>query len=195
VPPLNELYDVVVVGGRVAGATLAANVAKRGMGVCVLERADFPSDTLSTHVFQHLEGFERLGVMEKLLATGAPPLTEFRLRVDDVDLAQDHPDLAMLNIRRPVLDPILLDKGIMVIPDILANAGGVTVSYFEWAQDRAGYFWTLERVNARLDRMMRQSFENVYEAANTYNVPLRIGAYILAIDKVATTLKMRGIYA
>lgn len=92
-------------------------------------------------------------------------------------------------------DPILNDKGIIVIPDILANAGGVTVSYFEWAQDRAGYFWTLDRVNRRLERMMRSSFDAVYASASKYNVTLRIGAYILAIDKVARTLKMRGIYA
>ena len=92
-------------------------------------------------------------------------------------------------------DPILNDKGIIVIPDILANAGGVTVSYFEWAQDRAGYFWTLDRVNRRLERMMRASFDSVYSCAAKYNVTLRIGAYILAIDKVARTLKMRGIYA
>ncbi len=92
-------------------------------------------------------------------------------------------------------DPILQNKGILVIPDILANAGGVTVSYFEWAQDRAGYFWTLDRVNRRLERMMRTSFDAVYECATKYNVTLRIGAYILAIDKVAKTLKTRGIYA
>lgn len=92
-------------------------------------------------------------------------------------------------------DPILQDKGILVIPDILANAGGVTVSYFEWAQDRAGYFWTLDRVNRRLERMMRQSFDTVYQSAAKYNVTLRIGAYILAIDKVAKTLRLRGIYA
>ncbi len=92
-------------------------------------------------------------------------------------------------------DPILQDKGILVIPDILANAGGVTVSYFEWAQDRAGYFWTLDRVNRRLERMMRASFDAVYHSAATHNVTLRIGAYILAIDKVAKTLKVRGIYA
>ena len=92
-------------------------------------------------------------------------------------------------------DPILQEKGVLVIPDILANAGGVTVSYFEWAQDRAGYFWTLDRVNRRLERMMRQSFGAVYNAAEQYKVTLRIGAYILAIDKVARTLKVRGIYA
>jgi glutamate dehydrogenase (NAD(P)+) len=92
-------------------------------------------------------------------------------------------------------DPILQEKGILVIPDILANAGGVTVSYFEWAQDRAGYFWTLDRVNRRLERLMRASFDAVYQSAEKYSVSLRIGAYILAIDKVAKTLKVRGIYA
>lgn len=91
-------------------------------------------------------------------------------------------------------DLILQEKGIIVIPDILANAGGVTVSYFEWAQNRAGYFWTLEQVNRRLERMMRQSFDAVYHAASIHNTTLRIGAYVLAIDKVAKTLKVRGIY-
>jgi glutamate dehydrogenase (NAD(P)+) len=92
-------------------------------------------------------------------------------------------------------DPILQEKGMLVIPDILANAGGVTVSYFEWVQDRMGFFWTLNRVNTRLERMMDEAFTNVYKTAAKYDVPLRIGAYILAIDKVAKTLKMRGIYA
>jgi glutamate dehydrogenase (NAD(P)+) len=92
-------------------------------------------------------------------------------------------------------DPILQEKGIMVVPDILANAGGVTVSYFEWVQDRIGYFWALEMVNDRLDRMMREAFENVCYHADKYNLTLRIGAYVLAIDRVAKTLKLRGIYA
>ncbi len=91
-------------------------------------------------------------------------------------------------------DPILQEKGIMVIPDILANAGGVSVSYFEWVQNRVGYYWSLARVNRRLERLMRTAFDAVYESAVRHRVPMRIGAYILAIDKVAKTLKTRGIY-
>jgi glutamate dehydrogenase (NAD(P)+) len=91
-------------------------------------------------------------------------------------------------------DPILQEKGVLVVPDILANAGGVTVSYFEWVQDRVGYFWSHQRVNRRLERMMRTAFDAVYGAAETHKVSLRIGAYVLAIDKVAKTLKLRGIY-
>jgi glutamate dehydrogenase (NAD(P)+) len=92
-------------------------------------------------------------------------------------------------------DPILEDKGILVVPDILANSGGVTVSYFEWVQDRQGFFWTLDRVNRRLERMMHDAFTNVFQSAEKYKVSMRLGAYILAIDKVAKTLKVRGIYA
>lgn len=92
-------------------------------------------------------------------------------------------------------DSILEDKGIMVIPDILANAGGVTVSYFEWVQDRQGYFWTEERVNRRLNRMMRDAFDNLFEVSEEYDITLRQAAYVFGINKVATTLKMRGIYA
>ena len=92
-------------------------------------------------------------------------------------------------------DAILEENGILVIPDILANAGGVTVSYFEWVQDRQGYFWTEERVNRRLNRMMRSAFENVYSVSNNHKITMRQAAYVYSIGRVATTLKMRGIYA
>ncbi len=95
----------------------------------------------------------------------------------------------------PEADDILQEKGVLVIPDILANAGGVTVSYFEWVQDRQGFFWTEERVNRRLDRMMQEAFERVYETAETHDVSLRIGAYVRGVRKVAEALRMRGIYA
>ncbi|MFB0948204.1 MAG: glutamate dehydrogenase/leucine dehydrogenase [Spirosomataceae bacterium] len=91
-------------------------------------------------------------------------------------------------------DDIINEKGIMVVPDILANAGGVTVSYFEWVQNRIGYKWTLDRINRRCDRSMKDAFNNVFETSQKYDVSLRLAAYIVAIDKVATTYKYRGGY-
>ena len=91
-------------------------------------------------------------------------------------------------------DNIINEKGIMVVPDILANAGGVTVSYFEWIQNRLGYKWTADRVNRRSDRIMKDAFTNVYRVSKEYNVSMRIAAYMVAIDKVAKTYKYRGGY-
>jgi len=92
-------------------------------------------------------------------------------------------------------DEILEKKGVFVIPDILANAGGVTVSYFEWVQDRQGFFWRESEVNERLHDIMEQSFDEVVRYAETHRVNNRIAAYMLAIDRVAFALKLRGIYA
>jgi glutamate dehydrogenase (NAD(P)+) len=92
-------------------------------------------------------------------------------------------------------DEILIEKGVFVIPDILANSGGVTVSYFEWVQDRQGYFWTESTVNDHLQHTMRTAFAEVLKYAETHGVSNRIAAYMLAIDRVAYTLRQRGIYA
>ncbi|HKU62860.1 MAG TPA: Glu/Leu/Phe/Val dehydrogenase [Gemmatimonadales bacterium] len=92
-------------------------------------------------------------------------------------------------------DKILEEKGVFVIPDILANAGGVTVSYFEWVQDRGGYFWDEETVNQRLERIMVQSFDEVASMAGRHGLNLRIGAYMLAIERVAAVHRLRGMYA
>jgi glutamate dehydrogenase/leucine dehydrogenase len=89
-------------------------------------------------------------------------------------------------------DSILDEKGILVVPDILANAGGVTVSYFEWVQNRLGYYWTEERVNRRADRVMKLAFDNIYAASEKYHINMRLAAYVVALDKVSTTLKLRG---
>ena len=92
-------------------------------------------------------------------------------------------------------DRILDEKGVFVIPDILANAGGVTVSYFEWVQDRGGYFWDEETVNQRLERIMVHSFEDVTTMAERHGVNLRIAAYMVAIERVAAVHRLRGLYA
>jgi len=97
--------------------------------------------------------------------------------------------------QRQRLTRIIDSKGIFVIPDILANAGGVSVSYFEWVQDRQGFFWRESEVNERLRDIMEHSFDEVVRYAETHSVNNRIAAYMLAIDRVAIALKLRGIYA
>jgi glutamate dehydrogenase (NAD(P)+) len=89
----------------------------------------------------------------------------------------------------------LHERGVFVIPDILANAGGVTTSYFEWVQDRYGYFWTLEEVNSRLEHKMCEAFEDVLGTSLKYKVDLRTAAYIVAISRVGNVTKLRGMYA
>jgi glutamate dehydrogenase (NAD(P)+) len=92
-------------------------------------------------------------------------------------------------------DKILEESGVFVIPDILANAGGVTVSYFEWVQDRGGYFWDEDTVNQRLERIMVQSFDEVASMAGRHGINMRIGAYMQAIERVAAVHRLRGMYA
>jgi glutamate dehydrogenase (NAD(P)+) len=91
-------------------------------------------------------------------------------------------------------DPIIYEKGISVVPDILANSGGVTVSYFEWVQNKQGFKWSHDMVTERADRIMTDAFEKVYATSQKYNISLRIAAYVVAIDKVAQTYKYRGGY-
>jgi glutamate dehydrogenase (NAD(P)+) len=92
-------------------------------------------------------------------------------------------------------DAILAEKGTFVIPDILANAGGVTVSYFEWVQNREGYYWSEDVVNQRLTDIMCRSFGDVLQYSRTHSVDMRTAAYMLAIDRVAAVHRLRGIYA
>ncbi len=91
-------------------------------------------------------------------------------------------------------DTILNDKGIVVIPDILANGGGVTVSYFEWVQNRTGYYYSEDEINKRADRWMKQAFSNVWSVSQKHKVSMRIAAYIFALEKVATAIRSRGVY-
>jgi glutamate dehydrogenase (NAD(P)+) len=95
----------------------------------------------------------------------------------------------------PAADGLFSQAGVTVIPDILANAGGVTVSYFEWAQDRMGYYWKEREVNERLEDVLRENFDAVWDLAQNHKVTLRTAAYMLAIRRVVDSLTTRGIYA
>ena len=95
----------------------------------------------------------------------------------------------------PEAHRLLHERGVFVIPDILANAGGVTTSYFEWVQDRHGYFWEEDEVNRRLEAKMVEAFRDVLQMSLKYKTDMRTAAYIVAINRVATVTRMRGMYA
>jgi glutamate dehydrogenase (NAD(P)+) len=94
----------------------------------------------------------------------------------------------------PGADRVLEDQGVMLIPDILANAGGVTVSYYEWVQDQYSFFWSEKQINETLEQTIRTAFDSVYQMTQTYNTDMRTGAYILAVGRVAEATSVRGIF-
>lgn len=125
-----------------------------------------------------------------------PAATENQIRSDNASRIQTK--LIVEGANGPTTaeaDPILEQKGILVVPDILANAGGVTVSYFEWVQDRMGHFWEESLVNERLEKILVDSFREVWELGQKHKVSLRLASYMLAVERVAYITKMRGIYA
>jgi glutamate dehydrogenase/leucine dehydrogenase len=94
----------------------------------------------------------------------------------------------------PHADEVLARKGIFMLPDILANAGGVTVSYFEWSQNLQGTAWGEQEVNAKLERVMKRAFSDVYETSRKYRTHMRAGAYVLAVGRVADATLVRGLF-
>ncbi len=141
----------------------------------------------------HLDNDEQLGLECDLLV---PAATENQITSQNVDRVRAK--LVVEGANGPTTvpaDAILENRGVTVVPDILANAGGVTVSYFEWVQDRMGYFWTEEIVNSRLEQTMVSSFNEVDACAKRHQVSMRTAAYILAIGRVADVYRMRGVFA
>ncbi|HET7772327.1 MAG TPA: Glu/Leu/Phe/Val dehydrogenase, partial [Burkholderiaceae bacterium] len=94
----------------------------------------------------------------------------------------------------PAADDILRDAGVIVVPDVIANAGGVTVSYFEWVQDFSSFFWTEEEINERLTRIMRGAFAAVWQVGEEKSVSLRTAAFIVACSRILQAREQRGLY-
>lgn len=94
----------------------------------------------------------------------------------------------------PEADLILRDRGITVVPDVIANAGGVTVSYFEWVQDFSSFFWTEEEINARLDKILVGAFARIWADAERHHIPLRTAAFVVACERVLSARELRGLY-
>jgi len=152
-----------------------------------------------TRSFDEFPGVERVSNTELLeleCDVLAPCATENQITSDNADRIKCR--ILAEGANGPTTaaaDEILHNKGVFVIPDILANAGGVTVSYFEWVQNRMGYYWTEVVVNERLQQVMVAGFKDVAKYAETHAVDTRTAAYMLAIDRVAYDTRMRGIYA
>ena len=183
------------------GAKIVAVTDVRG-GVYNPKGLDVPK--LLEYAAQHktVEGFPGAEALtnEQLFALDVdiliPAALENQITVDNASTI--HASIVVEAANGPVTpdaNNVLYQRGIFVVPDILANSGGVTVSYFEWVQDRYGYFWEESEVNARLEKKMHEAFHDVLRTSKKYNVDLRTGAYIVAIDRVGTVTRVRGMYA
>jgi glutamate dehydrogenase (NAD(P)+) len=165
-------------------------------GLDIAALAEHRQDTGSITGFQGGEAMDKKEAMFLKCDVLLPAATENVITSDNADRLQCR--ILCEGANGPttaIADEILADKKIFVVPDILANAGGVTVSYFEWVQDKQGFFWNEDLVNTRLEEIMVGSFDAVLAYAAKHRVDNRTAAYMLALDRVAIAMKMRGIYA
>lgn len=203
---------VAVQGFGNVGSVAADLMAKAGMIVVAVSDKSGgiynPRGLVLADVFQHVQTHRFLNTYpsaekisnEELLTLDCDVLVPAALEnvITDENASQIRARIICEGANGPTTaeaDRILDQRGVFVIPDILANAGGVTVSYFEWVQDRGGYFWDEETVNNRLEKIMVQAFEEVTAMAESHKVNNRIGAYMLSVARVAAVHRLRGMYA
>ncbi|HSD30865.1 MAG TPA: Glu/Leu/Phe/Val dehydrogenase [Gemmatimonadales bacterium] len=184
-----------------AGATIIA-VADKSGGLINPKGLDIPDVVAWAREHRQLAGYPRADSIsnEDLLTTDCDVLLPAALEnvITSKNAKKIKAKVICEGANGPTTanaDKILEEQGVLVIPDILANAGGVTVSYFEWVQDRGGYFWDEETVNHRLEAIITRSFREVVTLADKHKVTMRVAAYMLAIDRVATMHRLRGMYA
>jgi glutamate dehydrogenase (NAD(P)+) len=183
-------------GYKIVGVADISGGVYNSHGLDIPALLDFVSANRQVKGFPGGEPVGNLEILEMDCEVLLPAATESVINSSNADRIKAHILVEGANSpTTPPADDILFDRGVFVIPDILANAGGVTVSYFEWVQDRQGYFWPEADVNEKLNYIQVQAFNDVVHYGEKHNVNNRIAAYMLAIERVASTLKMRGIYA
>jgi glutamate dehydrogenase (NAD(P)+) len=207
-----EGTTIAVQGFGNVGSTAALLLAREGLKIRAISdrtgafynKAGLDVDAAIAYVQQHksLEGFKGGDAMtnEELLTSEVDVLLPAALEnvITSKNAKKIQAKIIVEGANGPTTagaDSILAEKEVFVVPDILANAGGVTVSYFEWVQDRGGYFWSEESVNERLTDIMTRSFADVLKLATQHKVDMRTAAYMLSINRVATVHRLRGIYA
>ncbi|HLW79446.1 MAG TPA: Glu/Leu/Phe/Val dehydrogenase [Terriglobia bacterium] len=183
-------------GYRIVGVADIAGGVYNSTGLDVPALLDYVTANKTVQGFGGGEAIGNLEILEQDCDVLLPAATESVINSHNADKIKARILVEGANSpTTPPADHILFDRGVFVIPDILANAGGVTVSYFEWVQDRQGYFWPEADVNERLKHIQVSAFDAVVEYGEKHGVNNRIAAYMLAIDRVAFSLKLRGIYA
>jgi glutamate dehydrogenase (NAD(P)+) len=183
-------------GAKVIAVSDAFGAIRNSDGIDVPALLDYVKKTRSVKGFGGAEAFDS----KELLTTECEILVPAALenQITDQNADRIKTKIIVEGANGPTTheaDDILQKKGIVVIPDIFANGGGVTVSYFEWVQDRMGFFWREDEVNQRLEEMMVQSFADVKDMAAAHGVSYRIAAYMVAIQRVAHDMEVRGLYA
>jgi glutamate dehydrogenase (NAD(P)+) len=202
---------VVVHGFGNAGANIARMVAEDGAkviaiadsraaihnenGIDVQAALRHKAETKSVQNTPNTEPFGRDEVLELDCDVLLPSALENSITLANVERVRTKVIAELANgPTTPGADRVLADRGVLLVPDILANAGGVTVSYYEWVQDLYSYFWLESQVNQALEQTMKTAFENVHVSAQKYETDMRTGAYILAVGRVAEATRMRGIF-
>ena len=182
----------VIVTGASSGIGYDAALAfgEQGANVTLLARRTAPMEELAAKIMKG--GGKALALKCDVLV---PAALENVITLANADQIKARVIVEAANgPTTPHADEVLHRKGVYVVPDILANAGGVTVSYFEWVQNQQGYAWTESEVNARLEAIMRRSFAEVATSAQKHRTHLRHGAYTLAVGRVAEATATRGLF-
>ena len=183
-------------GCKIVGISDVSGGYYNERGIDLASASAYAQEHHSLHGYRGGERVKNDAFLELPCDVLVPAALEKQLTVDNAGLIQARLIVEGANgPTTPDADRVFASRGITVIPDIVANAGGVTVSYFEWAQDRAGYFWKESEVNERLADILLTNFDIVREVARARRISLRTAAYVLAIDRVTKSLRIRGVYA